>query len=162
MTATLGSDPNDLFVMVAEGKNFSIAANTTRRLSNSFRANLPSFLTNDTLDITGQYPGRWSFVQNAPHNVDAVLATMAEAMTNYMRANSANNGTESIHGDAWTEESFVETQWLWLLLPGALLVCSLVIRFSNIVAWINRTIQLIHCASLFAKRGGGCIAEDAS
>jgi hypothetical protein len=133
MTATLGTDPNDAFVMLADGKTFSIAANTTRYLSNSLRANLPTYLLNGSIDTGGQYPGRWNFVQNAPYDVNAALGAMAEAMTNNMRTNATNNGTESAFGDAWGAENFVETQWPWLLLPGALLFCSLVLVISTII-----------------------------
>jgi hypothetical protein len=133
MTATLGTDSNDQFAMVAGGRAFTVAANTSRSLSNSLRANLPLYFLNNTLDATGQYPGRWSFVQNAPYDLNVALGAMADAMTNNMRTSATNNGTISISGDAWSAENFVETEWLWLLLPGALLLCSLVLIGATIV-----------------------------
>jgi hypothetical protein len=124
--------PNDPFVMVADGKTFEVDANTTRRLRNSLNANMPTYLTNNSLDTTGQYPGRWNFVQHTPYNVNGVFGAMADAMTNHMRT-SANNGTERFHGDAWTTETFVQTQWLWLLLPVFLLLSSLALISATII-----------------------------
>jgi hypothetical protein len=128
----LGNAPNDPFVMMAGGNSFSVSANTTRRLRNSLNANLPVSLKNDDLDSTGQYPGRWNFVQNAPYDFDGILGSMAEAITNQIRT-PANNGTEKIYGDAWSTETFVKTQWLWLLLPGTLLLGSLSLIWVTII-----------------------------
>lgn len=123
--------PNDPFVMIADGKHFSVGANVTRRMRNSLHANLPTFLDNSTLDITHQYPGQWGFVQNGPYNVDGVLGSMAEAATNYLRS-SGNQGTEQIEGEAWSKEPFVNVQWLWLLLPGTLLLGTLALLCATI------------------------------
>lgn len=132
-TAILGTEPNDAFVMLANGETFSIAANTTRSLSNSLRANLPTYLSNDTLDTGGQYPGRCNFVQNALYDVSAALGSMAEALTNNLRTSATDNGTERTFGEAWGAENFVETQWPRLLLPGALLFSLLVLITSTII-----------------------------
>lgn len=127
----LRSAPNDPFVMSAAGEHFSVGANVTRRIRNSLNANIPVALGNNTLDSMNQYPGRWNFVQNSPHDVNSVLGVMAEAVTNHIRA-STNEGSEQFHGEAWSKEPFVDVQWLWLLLPGILLLGTLILICATI------------------------------
>lgn len=128
----LKSAPNDPFVMSAAGRRFSVGANMTRRMRNSLHANMPIALGSSDLDASNQYPGRWNFVQESPHNVNNVLGAMAEAVTNYIRG-STNEGTQQFQGDAWIKEPFVEVQWLWLLLPGTLLFGTLVLICGTII-----------------------------
>ncbi|KAH7409986.1 hypothetical protein DE146DRAFT_332961 [Phaeosphaeria sp. MPI-PUGE-AT-0046c] len=127
----LRSAPNEAFVMLAGSKAFRVGANLTRRIRNSLNANMPVYLTNSSLDTTGQYPGRWNFVQNSPYDVGSTLGSMAEAVTNYMRT-STNEGTEQHEGQAWTAQPFVEVQWLWLILPGVLLFGTLALIGATI------------------------------
>jgi len=156
--------------MLADGKTFSVAANTTRYLSNSLRANLPVYLSNGSLDTGGQYPGRWNFVQNAPYDVNVTLGLMAEAMTNNMRTSATNNGTEPAFGDAWGSENFVETQWPWLVLPGALLFCSLVLITSTIIksrqeavpTWKSSALATLMQMHWLTEESRVCVAGSAS
>ncbi|KAH4007081.1 hypothetical protein HBI56_027750 [Parastagonospora nodorum] len=167
-TAILGTDSNDAFVMLANGETFNIAANTTRSLSNSLRANLPTYLSNSSLDTGGQYPGRWNFVQNAPYDVNAALGSMAEALTNNMRTSATNNGTELTFGEAWGAENFVETQWPWLLLPGALLFCSLILITSTIIKSRQEAVPTWKSSALatllhgLTEESRACVAAGAS
>ncbi|KAH7081715.1 hypothetical protein BKA63DRAFT_216226 [Paraphoma chrysanthemicola] len=156
--ATFGTAPNDPFVMTAAGKSFRVGANTTRLLSNSLTANLPTFMGNDSFDATKQYPGRWSFVQSAPHDVDSVLGPIAEAMTNSIRS-TVNSGTEQAVGDAWGSEVFVQTQWLWLLLPVALLLSTLILVCATIVQSRKKRIPSWKSSSLATLLHG--LAEEA-
>ncbi|KAF2027917.1 hypothetical protein EK21DRAFT_91139 [Setomelanomma holmii] len=128
---TFGGAPNDPFTMMAAGKTFSVNTNTTRLLSNSISANLPTMLMNDTLDSQGRCPGRWNFVQTGTHDINVVLDPVTEAMTNQMRT-STNNGTDLVYGDAWGAEIFAKTQRLRLLLPGLLLLSTLILISTTI------------------------------
>lgn len=134
--------------MIVAGETFSIAANTTRYLSNCLRANLMTDLQNDTVDTMGQYPGRWNFVQNAPYNFNAILESMAEATTNNMRSSSVNNGTDIILGQAWASETFVETRCLWLILPGTLLLSSLVLICAAVLESRREGVPTWKCSAL--------------
>jgi hypothetical protein len=136
--------------MMAADTAFHIAANTTRSLTNALLANLPLRLMSE--DSTEQYPGKWSFVQNAPHDINAVLGPVTEAMTNHIRS-SRNNDTETFWGDAWIAMNMVETQWLWIILPGGLLlstlalICSTILqgRKSNVPMWKSSALAtLLH------------------
>jgi hypothetical protein len=123
---------NNPFVMLAGSKSFSVGANLTSGLSNAIMANLPTILTDDETNVAGQYPGRWNFVQNAPYDLDTVLSPIAEAMTNNIRS-LTNNSTEQVTGDAWVRVTVVKMQWLWLILPGTLLLGTLILICTTIV-----------------------------
>ncbi|KAF2819752.1 hypothetical protein CC86DRAFT_429958 [Ophiobolus disseminans] len=125
------SSPNNGFVMTAAGKTFSVGAYVSSDLAWSISASLPVSLTNTTLDSSGQYPGRWNFVHNAPYDVDTVLGPIADTVTNFLR--DENTGVEQVSGDAWGPEPYVETQWLWILLPCALLLSTLILICGTII-----------------------------
>jgi hypothetical protein len=127
----LGGAPHPPFSMVVEGINFDVAANTTQNLRGALMANIPVNLINDTLDASGQYPGSWNFVHNAPYDINTVLNPIADTMSDYLRS-SANAGTEQVSGAAWGSEPFIETRWLWMLLPCALLLGTLVLICGTI------------------------------
>lgn len=122
---------NEGFVMTAAGKTFSVGANVSGTLTYSIKAGLPMYLDNRTLDSSGQYRGRWNFVQNAPHDESTVLETIAETATTYLRY--ANTGVEQVKGDAWGPEPYVKTRWLWILLPCSLLLGTLVLICGTIM-----------------------------
>ena len=92
---------------------------------------------------------------------------MADAMTNNIRS-SAGNDTRSIRGEAWSTEVFVQTQWLWLILPASLLVGTLVLicmtsinsRQHNVAPWKSSIlVTLLHGLS---EEVGGHFSPDAS
>jgi len=121
----------DAFLMTAAGKTFSVGPNVTYNLRSSLAANLAMTLDNDTLDDSAQYPGRWNFVQKAPYDINTVLGTMADVVSNEIRA-PTNNGTELVRGHACGPEPFVKVQWLWVLLPATLLLSTLVLICATI------------------------------
>jgi len=125
------SAPNNGIVMTAASKTFSVGPNVTKSIKYSISASLPWYLNNKTLDESGQYPGRWNFVQKAPFDVNTVLAPIADTVSTYVR--SVNTGTEQVDGDAWGPEPYVETQWLWVLLPCALLLATLALICGTII-----------------------------
>jgi len=131
-TGSTSPASNGAFVMTAAGKTFSVGENITYSLSTSIAANLPMTLSNKTLDSSGQYPGRWNFVQNKPYDVNTVLGPIADVISKDMRA-LVKNGTAQVRGDAWGPEPFVETQWLWVLLPASLLFGTLVLICGTII-----------------------------
>jgi hypothetical protein len=121
----------DGFRMTAAGQTFSVGPNVTGFLRSSLRANLPQQLSNITLDESAQYPGRWNFVQKAPYDVNTVLGTIADVMSNEIRA-PTNKGIEQVRGDAWGPEPFVKVQWQWASLPALLLLSTLALICATI------------------------------
>jgi hypothetical protein len=128
---------------------------------------LPRWLDNTTLDDSGQYPGRWNFVQTAPYDIDKVVGTIAEVASNDMRV-PKNNTTEKVRGDAWGPEPFVKVQWLWIMLPGFLLLSTLALicatifesRKEKVPAWKSSALAaLLHGLS---EESRGQFAHNAS
>lgn len=119
------------FNMTSKDIVYNIPENVTKQLGYAVFSTLPSRITYGEADNDGQFPGKWNFPQVAPYKTDSILGDIAEAMTNNMRA--SKTGTEQISGNAWTTENFVEIRWVWISLPGVVLLSTL--AFVGITAF---------------------------
>jgi hypothetical protein len=151
------STTDDGLVLTAAGKAFSVGANVTNSMRFLLAANLPTSLDNQTLDSSGQYPGRWNFVQHEPHDVNTVLGPIAEMVSNDMRT-ATNHGTEQVSGDSWGPEPFVEVRWLWILLPASLMLGTFTLICATIFKSRKERVPLWKTSALATLLHG--LAED--
>ncbi|KAJ5133316.1 hypothetical protein N7476_003455 [Penicillium atrosanguineum] len=69
------------------------------------------------------------------------ISTMFESMASSLTLNARSKVcSASVNGTTWTMQSFVQVRWKWLILPGALVVLSLVFLVVTVVHTKNQYI----------------------
>lgn len=67
----------------------------------------------------------------SPNNVTHHMQRIAHAMTNVVRSDS--NSNEMIVGEAYSPETYVAVQWVWLTFPLIMLALSIIFLVSTII-----------------------------
>ncbi|KAF2478009.1 uncharacterized protein BDR25DRAFT_207498 [Lindgomyces ingoldianus] len=139
------------FTLNVGGKSFGIIENTTDFLGESIYTSLPTRLD-------GSSPGLWQFMQTPPYDLNPHFSNLAVAVTNRMRSQAKD--TETVSGLALGTENFVYIRWVWISLPGSLLIGSFIFvcaaifksRRAKAVAWKSSALAtLLHGLSKEAQ-----------
>lgn len=120
--------------------SFGASNDTAANIVNIFDDYLPSFLalSNNASNPYLKYefwqndPSLREFPKNpwcAPNNVTHHMQRLATVMTNAMRQSS----NDSALGESFSQETYVEVRWVWLILPLALLGLTLIFLVGTVV-----------------------------
>jgi hypothetical protein len=84
------------------------------------------YITWDKDPYFREYPKNpWS----APNNVTDHMERFATAMTNIMRQSS----NDTVLGKSFSQETYIEVRWVWLSLPLALLVLTMIFLLGTVI-----------------------------
>ncbi|OAL47212.1 hypothetical protein IQ07DRAFT_573045 [Pyrenochaeta sp. DS3sAY3a] len=89
---------------------------------------LAKFLVNSVLTATNEDPaGQALFMQP---NISRTFANIADSMTNNIQ--QSRNATR-MSGISYREETYIKVTWPWLILPGVVVLMSIVLLIASIV-----------------------------
>jgi hypothetical protein len=135
----------------------------------SLRSNIGATLKGDTslgdlVDDPGPYPFTSGiengFYYNGIDNLEKTISNIADAMTDVIRMNSALH----VKGTAFTMETCIHVQWLWLLLPFTMLVLAAVLlgltvsrtKKSDIPSWQSSALAVMeHGVNMYLYEDNG-------
>ncbi|KAF2800629.1 hypothetical protein K505DRAFT_355590 [Melanomma pulvis-pyrius CBS 109.77] len=138
-------------VTTTDNNTFQIGNGTTDLLHNKLKDKFPYYIYRSNESISSPYPGIWEFHRNAPYDFEPCLDNITAVITNNLRSRA--KGTKAIVGTSWSMEQFVDIRWVWISLPAALLIGSLVLvcatvlqsRKNNTAAWKSSALAtLLH------------------
>lgn len=120
-------------VVVTAGSNmtFRVDNDTTLAFRDSILAELPNSLKQDVQYDFVPNSGIWNFHQVSPYDFSSYLAIVSRAMTDNLKSRPLH--TSPVVGVAWEMKRFVQIRWVWISLPIASLVFSLILICATIL-----------------------------
>ena len=92
-------------------------------------ANRPSWTSNTVHALYGLY-GNFT-------DINSVFQSLASTLTVNARSNICQYNTDGV---PWTDQSFVQVRWRWMILPGAMVVLSMIFLAITVVHTRNQYI----------------------